>query len=450
MNITKETIDALNGIIKLSIEKADYEEAVSKTLKDYGKKVNMPGFRAGKVPAGLVKKMYGKAILADEVNKLMSQKLFKYIHDEKLNILGEPLPNENEQKKIDWDKDENFEFVFDIAFAPEFSIALDKRSKIPFYEIEVDDAMINEQVESYTTRFGENKAAEVVEEKETVRGEFVQLDADGNILEDGIKASDALIAVDTIKNEDVKDQFIGKKISDVLTFSPKAAFENDGEVAHLLNIDKEAAGKLEGNFSYTITTINKFIPAEINENFFKKVFGEETEVKTEEEFRSKIAAEIKDSYAMSSEYKFGIDAKENLIKKANFELPVEFLKRWILTTNNKMTAEQIDSEWSNFEVDLKWQLIKEKLIKENNLEVSEEEVRQAAKEMAIMQFRQYGMNNIPDEHLENYANSILEKEEDKQRFYTKKLEDKIFEVVKEKVNVETKEINRDEFNKLFN
>jgi len=449
MNITKENINELNATITVKIEKNDYEATVNDVLKDYRKKANMPGFRPGKVPAGLVKKMYGKAILADEVNKILSNNLSKYIADEKLNILGEPLPNEEKQPKIDWDTTEDFEFVFDIAVAPEIDVKLDKRKKFVYYNIEVDADMVNKQIESYTSRFGQNEVAEVAGEKDTLRGDFVQLDAEGNELEDGIKAEKVVIAIDLMKDEAVKNDAIGKKAGDVLVFDPVAVYESKHEVGHMLNLSHEEAENIEGNFKFTIEEVLNFKEAEINEDLFKKAFGEDTEVKTEEEFRAKLKSELEENFKYSSDYKFALDSRDALVEKTAIELPEEFLKRWLKATNNELTDEQIDGDFDNFMQDLRWQLIKDRLVRDNELKIEEGEIKELAKRVAAMQFSQYGMHNVPDEHLENYAGHILQNEEERKRLANKAIEDKILEVIKSKVTLDEKPISYDEFNKLL-
>ncbi|RKD91702.1 trigger factor [Mangrovibacterium diazotrophicum] len=449
MNITKENINELTATITVKIDKNDYEATVNDVLKDYRKKANMPGFRPGKVPAGLVKKMYGKAILADEVNKMLSNKLSQYIVDEKLNILGEPLPNEEKQPKIDWETTEDFEFVFDIAVAPEIEVKLDKRKKFVYYNIEVDADMVSKQIESYTSRFGQNEAAEVAGEKDTLRGDFVQLDAEGNELEDGIKAEKVVIAIDLMKDEAVKNEAIGKKAGDVLVFDPVAVYESKHEVGHMLNLSHEEAENIEGNFKFTIEEVLSFKEAEINEDLFKKAFGEETEVKTEEEFRAKLQSELEENFKYSSDYKFALDSRDALVEKTAIELPEEFLKRWLKLTNEELTDEQIDADFDNFMQDLRWQLIKDRLIKDNELKIEEGEIKELAKRVAAMQFSQYGMHNVPDEHLENYAGHILQNEEERKRLANKAIEDKILEVIKSKVTLDEKPISYDEFNKLL-
>jgi trigger factor len=449
MNVTRENIDELNGIIRVSIEKADYEANVEQALTDYRKKASMPGFRPGKVPHGLVKKMYGKSAMVDEVNKLLSNGLSKFIVDEKLDLLGEPLPNEDQQKPIDWEKDTDYEFVFDIAFAPEVKISFDKKTKFPFYKIKVTEETIDAKVESYAKRLGSTKDAEIIEKESTSRGDFAKVDENGAIIEGELSSEMTLISIGLIKDEEILNSFIGKKIGDEVIFDIRKAYPNNTELAYILNISKEEAENVEGNFKFIIKEISNFVAAEINEELFVKIYGEESGIKTEKEFREKVAEEISLSYLPSGQYKFAIDAREIIVNKLKFELPVPFLKRWLLAINKELTQEQIDADFDNFEEDLRWQIIKEKIIEENELKVEEAEVVEFAKQVALQQFRQYGMLDIPEEHLEGFARQILEKKDDKQRIVTKVMEDKIMTVVREKVTVEEKEVTTEEFEKMF-
>lgn len=449
MNITRENIDELNAILTVSIEKNDYEATVNDVLKNYRKKANMPGFRPGMVPAGLIKKMYGKAALADEVNKIISKSLTEYIHAENLNVLGEPLPNEEKQPAIDWDNQTDFSFVFDIGMAPAIDVKLDEMAALPFYNIIADDEMVSKQVDAYASRLGENKVVETVGEKDTVRGNFVQLNEDGSELEGGIVAEKVVIAIDLMKDEDAKASFIGKKAGDVIVFDPVKAYDNKHDVGHMLNISHEAAENLSGNFSFTIVEVLHFEKAELNEDLFKKIYGEDCGIATEDEFKAKVKAEIEENFVYSSNYKFALDSRDNLIKAIPFALPEAFLKRWIKATNEKMTDEQIDGDFDNFMTDLKWQLIKDRIVRDNDLKITEEDVRALAKEMAAMQFRQYGLNNVGDEHLENYANHMLKNDEERRKLVARKQEDVIVATIKDKVTLDVKEVSFDEFNKML-
>ena len=449
MNISRENIDDVNAVIKILIEKEDYEKSVADSLKNYRQKASVPGFRPGKVPAGLIKKRFGKAILVEEVNKLLSQNLSKYLVEEKLNILGEPLPNDEQQNDIDWDIDENFEFAFDIALAPELNITLDKRSKYDYYTIVVSEEMIDEQVEMVTKQMGQNVPDDEVKENSSVRGDFVQLDENGNEVEEGIQPNDVILAVDLIKDEEIKKDFLNKKKDDVLVFDPVKAFENKHEVGHMLKISHEQAEELNSTFRFTIKEILKFVEAELNEELFKKIYGEDTEIKTVEEFRNKIKEEIAANLTYSSEHKFALDTRDALVDKTQMELPESFLKRWLIATNKELTEEQIDNDFDHFIQDLKWQLIKDSIIKENELKVSPEEIQDFAKKMARAQYNQYGIYDIPEEQIESFGKMILEKPEENDRIYRKLYEDKVIGLVKEKVALQEKEVSQEEFNEMM-
>ncbi|MFA8434005.1 MAG: trigger factor [Marinifilaceae bacterium] len=448
MNITKTNIDELNAVIKLQIVKEDYESRVNDVLKDYRKKAKIDGFRPGKVPMGLIKKMYGTAILADEVNKVLGQELTKYIVDNNLNILGEPLPNETEQKEINWEKDEEFEFAFDIAMSPEYTLNLSKRDKMIFHKILVDEKMIENGVEMHARRFGSNQDAEVVGEKELLKGNFVQVDAEGNAVEEGITAENVAISLEYMKDEESKAKFLGAKKEDAIVFNPAKAFTNKSDLASMLSISKEEAENMDADFQFTITELTTFVPAEVNQELFDKVFGEGT-INSVEEFQAKIKEDIEAQLVNDSNYKFLIDAKEKLVKKAKIKLPEAFLKRWIVATNKEMNEEQVEKDFANYSDDIRWQLIKDKLVKDHELKVSEEEIVEFAKQTALMQFQQYGLMNVPEEHLENYAQQILQNQEERRKIYDRKADDKIVSFLKETIKIEEKEVSTEEFNKMF-
>lgn len=449
MNISRENIDELNAILTVSVDKNDYEATVSDVLKNYRKKANMPGFRPGMVPAGLIKKMYGKAILAEEVNKILSKALTDYIHTEKLNVLGEPLPNEEKQPVIDWETQTDYSFVFDVAMAPDFEVKLDSETTLPYYNIAASEEMVIKQFDAYTSRLGENKVVDSVEEKDTVRGDFVQLNEDGSELENGIKSEKVVIAVDLMKDEEIKNSILGKMAGDVVVFDPVKAYGNAHEVGHMLNISHEEAKNISGNFSFTIIEVLRFEKAEPTQEFFNQIYGEDSGITSGEDFKARIKKELEENFVYSSNYKFALDSREGLLKNIQFDLPEAFLKRWILATNEKMTQEQLEADFDHFMVDLKWQLIKDKIIKDNELKINEEDVRALAKEMALVQFRQYGLNNVGDEHLENYASHMLKNEEERRKLVSRKQEDVIIAAIKDKVTLDIKEIGYEEFNKML-
>ncbi|MBT3384852.1 MAG: trigger factor [Prolixibacteraceae bacterium] len=449
MNITRENTSDINSAIKILIEKADYEKTVADALKEYRQKASIPGFRPGKVPAGLIKKRFGTAILVEEVNKILSKNLSDYLVEEKLNMLGEPLPNEDLQKTINWDTDENFEFVFDIAIAPEINIALDKSGEYDYYTISVSDKMIAEQVDLATSQMGQNVPDDEVKDDSSVRGDFVQLDENGEEVENGIQPNGVLLAVDMMKDDETKKSFVGKNINDLLVFDPVKAFENRHEVGHMLNISHEEADELNSNFNFTITEILKFEKAELNEDLFKKLYGEETTIKTVEEFRNKIKEEIGANLVYSSEHKFALDTRKVLVEKTKMELPEAFLKRWLIAVNKELTLEQIENDFDYFIKDLQWQLISSSIIKDHDLKVEPEETITFAKQLARAQYSQYGMYDITEEQLESFAKMILEKPEEKERIYKKLFEDKIMAIVKEKANIVEKEVSQEDFNEMM-
>jgi len=450
MNISKENIDALNAVIKLTVEKDDYAKKVDDVLKDYRKRVNMPGFRPGKVPAGVVKKMYGKAVLADEVNKLVSESIHGYIVENKLDLLGEPLPSES-QEVIDFDTAESFEFAFDVALAPEVEVKLTKREKLPLYTIEITDEMLATQVDSITGRFGTTEKVDEVTEKSMVKGNFAELNDKGEVKEEGITKEDAVISLSVIKDDAEKAKLLGAKAGDVITFNPTKAFPNESEITYMLGVEKEVAADLTSDFQFTITEATEFKQPEMNQDLFDKAFGE-GEVKTEEEFKERVKSDFANMLAMETEYRFTVDAKDKLMGKVDVEFPEAFLKRWLLATNREneqMNEETLENEMPRFLEDLKWQLIRNSLIKASDLKVEEADVVEYAKKSARIQFMQYGLNNVPEEHLENYAKEMIQKEDQRRQMAEGAINDKVMDLIKESVKVEEKEISRDDFNKLF-
>jgi trigger factor len=449
MQISRTNTDELNAVVKLTIEKSDYEATVNETLKDYRKKANMPGFRKGMVPAGLIKKMYGKAVLAEEINKMLSNELNRYLNEEKLQILGEPLPNETEQKPIDFNKDENFEFVFDLGLSPVIDIDFKKLGKLPYYEIVIDEAMITNQVEAFQNRFGSYVDATDAEEKDNLVGSLKQLDEKGNLLEGGITVEEAQVSIQMVKDKKVRAALLGKKAGDVVKFNPKKGFDSDQYLKQTLKINDEQAAILTGDFELTVAKVNTFVPAELNEEMFQKSLGGVTDVTTIEQFREKIAEDLKSNLGYSSEYRFLLDTKEAMVNYVGMKLPEEFLKRWLVYSNEKITKEQVEEEFPHFVKDLEWTLIKNRLAKDNQIQVGEADVVALAKETALMQFRQYGMFNVPEEYLDNYAKSILKNEEERHRLIEKKSETMVLDFIKANGELALKPVTQKEFDDLF-
>jgi trigger factor len=448
MNITRENIDDLNAVLTVKIDKPDYEEKVENVLKDYRKKANIKGFRPGMVPIGLIKKMYGKAVLVDEINKAVTENVQKYLTDEKVEILGDPLPKEDEHERIDFDAQEDFTFRFEVGLSPVIDLNISKDDKVANYHITIDEKMRNDYVSNYRRRFGELRNVEKVEEKDVVKGRIESLGEDGNVKEEGITAEDTSLSVDVIKDEEIKKLFIGKAAGDQVDFDLKKAFPNDYEIAGILKIKRENAGSAEGNFRFTIKEINRFFEAEVNKELFDKIYGEGL-VGTEEEFIKKVDEEISANLLKESDYKLMYDLRKLAMDKTEISLPEEFLKKWLLRVNENNTPETIESEFGSFRKDLKWQLIKNKIARDNEVKITEEELLREAENVTRMQFMQYGLYYATDEQISNYAKEYLKREDEAKRIADKILEVKAAGILKEKVTLEEKDITAEEFNKLF-
>lgn len=449
MEITTENIGHLESIIKISIKEEDYLEKVNNSLKDYRKKVDLKGFRKGMVPIGVVKKMVGKAILGEEINKLVSKGLTDFLSKGEISILGEPLPSLKEQKPIDWDMQTDFEFVFDIGIAPEFEVKLSfDDDHVPFYVIQVSDEMIDNQVNKFKQDFGTMDHQEVVEKESGIIGDLVELDSDGNVKDEGIEAKDAQLLVSLIKEEEIQNSLIGANQQQIITLNLRKAFPNDTEISSLLGIPKEAAANVNSDFQLTIKEISKYAHGNVDQQLFDKVYGEGT-INSEEEFRAKIKEGIASSLAHQSNYKFQIDVKEYLLNKFNFDLPTEFLKRWLMEVNEGLKKEDMENEWPLFEQDFRWQMISSRIGDEKEVKVSDEDMKEEARRVARNQFQQYGIGYLPDENADEFAKHILGKEEDRKKIATQAFESKIFTELKNMVQLDKKEISDKDFMKMF-
>lgn len=449
MNVSLINNDSVRGLIKLEIVKSDYEAAVEKSLRSFRQKANVPGFRKGMVPMGMVKKMYGKQALLEEVNRLVSDNLFKYIRENNLNILGEPLASEAEPSALDFDKDEDFVFNFDVALAPEININMSKEDTLPYYEVKIDDDMLNKQVEAYTANFGTYEAGEEVEEKDLVKGTVDELE-NGAPKEGGVVVENAVLMPMYIKDEAEKAKFIGSKVNTVVVFNPNKAYEGaEAEIASFLHVEKEKVAELTGDFSFEIKEISRHKNAELNQELFDKVFGESV-VTSEEEFRNKIREALAEQFTPQCDFKFLSDAREVLVKKAGeLKFADDILKRWLLVANEKNTAENIENDYPHIIEDLTYHLIKESLVKANGLKVQDADIEEFAKRVAKAQFAQYGMLSVPEDALENYAKEMLKNKQTLQNILDRAVEEKLAAWLKEQVTIDKKEVTADEFAKMF-
>jgi trigger factor len=448
MNITQENTDKLNAILNVKVEQPDYSERVEKILKDYRRQARVDGFRPGMVPMGIIKKMYYTPVLVDEVNKVVSESLFNYLKENNVNILGEPLPHRNEEQKFNFDKDTEFEFKFDLGLAPELALEVTAKDKVPYYKIKVEKKQQDEYKDSLLQRFGEFKDVDKAGKDELIKGTLIKVDKEGNAIENGMRVENVSMSLDMMKDDDQKVLFSGAVSGDEVVFDIKKAYPNDTELASLLRIDKKEAAMLEGTFKCVIDKVMKFKKAVIGQEFYDKVYGE-GEVKSEAEFTKRVTDEISLNYEQESEYRFMVDARETLIKKAKIDLPVAFLKRWMVQTNEQMTEEQVNEDFEKYEDDFRWQLIKEHLLKQQNIKVTEEEALEAAKNMALNQYMQYGISNVPEDYLLNYAREMMSKPEEARKFYEQKGEEKLISYVKSTVKLDEKEVSSEKFRKLY-
>lgn len=451
MNILFENPDKVNGLMTVTVEDADFKDNVEKTLKDYRKRANFPGFRPGMVPMGLIKKQFGPSVKMDTLNKYVGEQIYNYIRENKIQMLGEPLPSEK-QEPVDIEKDGPYTFMFDIAVAPEFKIGLNGDTKIAYYEIQADDKLIDQQVDMFASQLGSYEKADSYdgEKRDMLKGDLRELDADGNTKEGGITVEGAVMMPEYIKVDDQKKLFDNAKPGDIITFNPRKAYpDNDSEVANLLKINRDAVKDVEADFSYQVIEINRFKKADVNQALFDQVFGKDT-VKSEEEFRNKIAEGLKPQLQANSDYKFMLDVRKYAEDKVGeLTFPDALLKRIMLLNNKDKGEEYVEKNYDESIKQLKWHLIKEQLVAANNIKVEDADVKAAAKEAARMQFAQYGMNNVPEEYLDNYADEMLKKRDSAANFVDSAVEKKLVDALKGVVSLDKKTVTLDEFNELM-
>ena len=450
MNISLENIDKVSAVLTIKVEKADYADRVEKALKDYRRKASLPGFRPGQVPMGLLRKRFGKDITAEEVNKLLGEKLYAYIKDNNLNVLGEPLPSEDRQQDIDFDTMDEFSFAFDIALAPEINVELSGDDTVDYYDIQVDDKMVDGQVKMYAQRAGSYEKVDSYEQKDMVKGLLAELDENGNTKEGGVQVENAVLLPEYMKNDEQKAIFNGCKVNDVLVFNPYKAYDgHDVEIASLLKINKEDVPAMQSDFSYQVQEITRFKEAELNQELFDQVFGKDT-VKSEEEFRNKIKEILAEQFAADSDYKFILDLRTYLTDKVGkLEYPDAFLKRFMRVSNAGKGEKFVEDNYEKSIEELTWHLIKEQLVKAYDIKVEKDDLMATAKNITKIQFAQYGMINVPESVLENYANEMLKKQDQVESLLNRSVENKLAVALKNVVKLNHKEISVEDFNKMF-
>lgn len=448
MNISLQNVDKVSALLTVKVEKADYKDLVDKSLKTIRQKAQIPGFRKGMVPMGLVRKMYHKAVVADEIDKILPDKIYGYIKENNLKVLGEPLPNEKQQE-IDFDTMEEFEFIYDLALTPEFELKVNGRDKVDYYEVEIVKGLIDEHVAMYTQQNGRHEEVDTYQEKDLIKGLLTELDEQGNTKEGGICVEHAVLMPVYMKDEAQKALFDGSKINDVVTFNPNKAFGGaEAEIATLLKVEQTEVANLLSDFSFQIEGITRYVNNELDQNVFDRVFGEGV-VKTEEEFRARIKAFISGRFTINSDYKFLLDAREVLMKKvADLELPDALLKRFMILTSDR-GADYVEENYEQNAKDLIWYLIKEKLVEEYGLKVEQADIINMAKEITKAQFAQYGMHYLPEDMLDSAAKGVLEDRKKVEDFAGRILDQKLINQLKEKMKLNVKVISVDEFQKFL-
>ncbi len=449
MNITQEKTDDLNLTLAVEIGPEDYEERVTRILRDYRKKARLDGFRPGHVPLGLIKKMYGTPVLVDEVNKILNEAVTNYIRDNKLNVLGEPLPNEEKKDEFDWNKDTVFRFYVDLGLAPDPEINLSKRIKVPYYKIRIDDELLQETIDNYLAQLGSMVSVDEVDDEDMLEGTLTEANEQGEPLPDGHHAENAVINMPAVTDKKTRKELLGRKKGDKVIVPLEKVIPDEEERANTLKIKKEELADLSPYFLFEIRDIRRFQKAEENQETYDRLFGKDV-VKDHDTFVQKIRESLEYQLGLDSNAKYQKDVRKKLLSLIEVPLPKDFLKRWLIATNKeKYTPEQIEKEFDLFLEDLRWQIIRDKIAASANIQVTHEEIKEYAKALTREQFRQYGLGNLPDEQIEQYANEILKKEDEYNRIVSSILNNKVFDHLKSVIKLDEKEVSRDKFRKIL-
>lgn len=447
MNITKESIDELNARVTITLEPADYQPQVDKTLKEHARKAQMPGFRPGKVPVGVVKKMYGSSVLVDEVNKMLGNKLYEFIGSEKLEVLGNPLPSESVQPKADWENPADMEFTYDLGLAPKIDLDLGKKFKFDSYVIEATEKDIETSLENIAKRSGEMVEHDTIADNDLVRVQWVELNDDESIKEGGVLNSSS-VSLDNIK-EDIKKPLLGKKLEDSLVVNFRDFSENEADMAAMLAVSKEELPSVNEKFKITIEKIQRLTPAELNDELFKKLYPDGS-VTNLEEMKEKIKQDYAGYFEKESDRKLKNDIVLNVIQNTQIELPDEFLKRWLMTVGEKKPSkEQVEEEYPNYKDGLKWQLVENKIIKDNDIKVSQDELKEGVREQLRQQFAYYGMQQADDEMMEDMVQKFLQREEEVRKVNDQLYDEKVMNFFKEKATLKEVNVSSEKFYEML-
>ena len=450
MEITLQNVSDVKGMLTVKLVKADYEPKVEKALKTFRQKANIPGFRPGMVPMGLIKKQYGSAVKAEEINKMLQEAVYGYLKENKVDMLGEPLPNENQQKQLDFDTMEELEFLYDIALAPKFDATLTAADTVPYYTIEISEEMVDNQVNMYTQRNGRYEKVEEYADNDMVKGLMCQLDENGNTVEGGIQAEDAVVLPKYMKNAAQTALFEGTKVGDVITINPREAYDgNEAELASLLKISKEEAANVNGNFSYQISEITRYVPGDLTQEIFDQVYGEGA-VSSVEEFRARVKEDLTRQFVPESDFKFLIDVREYVMGRiGELKFADDVLKRIMHINNPDKDDAYVDEHYANTIKELSWHLVKEQLVEKAGIKLEENDLMNQAKENVRAQFAQYGMTNVPEDLLNNYAAEMLKKKDSIEGLVNRAIETRLAAALKQVVTLDSKNVSLEEFNKMF-
>lgn len=447
MKVSFDCPDKINGLLTVTIEEDDFKNDVEKELKNYRKRANVPGFRPGMVPMGLIRRQYGNAVKMDVVNNKLSEEVNKYIQDNKINMLGMPLGSEK-QTPVDLEKDAPYTFMFDIAVAPEFDIELSDKDAIDYYDITVDDKLVDQQVDGFASRFGAYQKAEEYKEGDVLKGDLRELDAEGNTKEGGVEVEGATVMPQYLKDDDQKKLFEGAKAGDIITFNPYKAYAGGAEVATLLKVEREKKDDYRGDFSYQITEVQHFEKHAVDQELFDQVFGKD-EVKDEKSFREKIAEGVKQQLATDEDFRFLQDLRKYAEEKVGqLTYPDALLKRVLKENNKDKDDEFINKNYEASLKDLTWSLIKNKLAEKAEVKVNDDDVKNVAREIARAQFAQYGMQNVGEEYVNNYAEELLKQRDTVNQFAERAVDEKLVAAIKPVVKLNHKEISLEDFNKM--
>ena len=446
MDVKIKNIDALNAVMTIKITNEDYEGPYNTSLKKYRNQIQLPGFRKGHIPTSVIKKKYGPSILAEEIDKLLSESINKHINENKINILGNPLPKNDENLQIDWKNPGDFEFEYDLGIAPEFELNLPGKDKYAYHKVKVDDKLINKQIEDFARRYGKLSLVDEAAEKDMIMASFKELDTNDQVVEEGF-AHNSTVSVEFVEDKKTKKKLLGLKASDVLTIDPRLLSKNEADMAAMLGIDKDRAAAYNRNVQLTVTEVKRLEPANVDQGLFDKILGE-GEVKTEEEFRNRIAEDLEKMFKGDSDRIFKKTVSDTLIKKLKLNLPDDFLKRWILATNKEATEDQLNNEYEQYAKGLKWQLIENKIIRDNDIKVESDEVLTRTKELLGSQYSQYGMMIPADEELTKAAQNVLSNQEETRKIFDMMYDQKVTTFLKDTLKIADKSVDYDAFIKL--